>query len=272
MTMHLKKRVRPVLLAACLLFSLFSLASCGYREKIDRNDKVSAEFLDLALQDDYASAYALVSATISDGDFAAYWGSIRETLEGAESYRQERNDWSVDTVNGQTSVTTAYRVILDNGKTAWLRVVTREDISGIAGIHFSDVTEFLDSTRAYMPTVQVILGVFSGVVFLFMLLMLVDCLRRKMRYKVLWVILILCGIGVTVAFGENFATEYFAGLMIETSSITPDPGTLTVSVRLMIPVGAVLYLWLRNRFVVEPASDEPADSIEPDEEGAPPTA
>ena len=257
-------RIRITAVMLCILM-LFALTSCNTKEKLEQNRAVGDTFMGHVLGDDYASAYAMVSATVSDGDFSAYWEDIRATASGATSYDMEETEWDIRTADGLTSATVSYRVDLDNGRTALLRVVTREDIEGIAGIHFSDVTDFVASTASYLPIVKIMMQVFTVLALLFMVLMLVDCLRRKMKYKFLWAFLILCGIGVTVTVGDVHASEYFMGLMVEPSSASLDLGRLAVSFRLMIPLGSVLYLFLRKKFFA-PAEPPASTQTEPAEE------
>ena len=81
--------------------------------------------------------------------------------------------WNLNRSNGVTTRTTAYQAELDNGRTVLLRVVTQDGIEGIAGIHFSDITDFLASTEAFVPTVRVILWGVSALAMAFTVWMLV---------------------------------------------------------------------------------------------------
>lgn len=265
-------RCKKILLAGLLmLLLLLTLASCNAEERLEKNHGLGRAFMDHVLQNDYDGAYAMVKETVTEADFGAYWTTIVPAAEGAEHYEMTQTGWNLSTENGRSLTSTTYEVELDNSRTVLLRVVTAEDIEGIAGIHFSDVTDFLTSTAKYLPTLRVVMGVFSGLALLFMILMLVDCLRRKMRYKVLWIILILCGIGVTFSVGEGFSSEFFAGLMIEASTATADPWLRAVEVRLMVPMGAVLYLFLRKKFTVDPQNPNGDGTASPETLGAEPT-
>ena len=251
----------PLVLTALIL--LVTLISCTPDMDVGNNTELADQFMDHVIADDYDAAYGMVKATVTDSDFRPYWKDIRQTAEGAKTYELEQIGWQINTVNGVTDRTTAYRVYLDNERTVLLRVMTREGIEGIAGIHFSDITEFLASTEVFVPTVQLILWVFSGLCVVFTLWMLVDCLRRKMKYKVVWVLLILFSLCLSFTVGETSNFSFNVGLFFQTSTITADPGLVAVVTKLVIPVGAILYLCLRKKFTVDPSKPEGEDLTDP---------
>ena len=251
----------PLVLTALIL--LVTLISCTPDMDVGNNTELADQFMDHVIADDYDAAYGMVKATVTDSDFRPYWKDIRQTAEGAKTYELEQIGWQINTVNGVTDRTTAYQVYLDNERTVLLRVMTREGIEGIAGIHFSDITEFLASTEVFVPTVQLILWVVSALAMAFTVWMLVDCLRRKMKYKVVWAILIFFGLCFTFTVGETSNFSFNVGLFFQTSSIEADPGLLAVVTKLVIPVGAILYLCLRKKFTVEPPKPEGEDLPDP---------
>ena len=246
----------------CLVFVL-TLISCTADMDVGQNTDLAEQFMGHVMTNDYDAAYGMVKATVTDSDFRPYWKDIRQTAEGAKTYELEQIGWQINTVNGVTDRTTAYRVYLDNERTVLLRVMTREGIEGIAGIHFSDITEFLASTEIFVPTVQIILWVFSGLCVVFTLWMLVDCLRRKMKYKVVWVLLILFSLCLSFTVGETSNFSFNVGLFFQTSTITADPGLVAVVTKLVVPVGAILYLCLRKKFTVDPSKPEGEDLPDP---------
>ena len=152
---------------------------------------------------------------------------------------------------------------LDNGRTVLLRVVIRDGIEGIAGIHFSDITEFIHTTDTYVPVLQAIVMVFSLLCMAFTIWMFVDCLRRKMKYKVVWAILTVFGIALNLTVGETFSFSFHIGLFVQMSTVQADPGLVAVVTKLVIPVGAILYLCLRKKFTVEPSKPEGEDLPDP---------
>lgn len=257
-------RIRMILLILCAL-TLLTLVSCAADMDVGDNTVLAEQFMYHLMHDDYAAAYDMVKGTVSDTDFRAYWATIRTAVADAETYEMEQIGWNVNRSGGLTTRTTAYQVYPDNGRTILLRIVTRDDIECIAGVHFSDVTDFLKHTETFVPTVSIILLVVSGLALAFTVWMFVDCLRRKMKYKVLWAILIFGAIAVTVTTGETSGLQFHIGLALQTSSMVADPGLLAVVTKVAVPVGAILYCCLRKRFTVVPnaPAEESTEFAEP---------
>jgi hypothetical protein len=251
----------PLVLIALIL--LVTLTSCTPEVDYGDSIKLSDQFMDHVIADDYDSAYRLVKATVTDPDFRDYWETIRSVAEGAETYTKLPVQRNATRSGGVTTITTAYQVNLDNGRTVLLRVVTRDGIEGIAGIHFSDITDFLASTDTYVPVLQAIVMVFSLLCMAFTIWMFVDCLRRKMKYKFVWAILTVFGIALNLTVGETFSFSFKIGLFVEMSTVQVDPGLVAVVTKLVIPVGAILYLCLRKKFTVDPSKPEGEDLPDP---------
>ena len=260
-TQKMLRRALPLLMIALVL--LATLISCTPDMDIGNNTELADQFMDHVIADDYDAAYGMVKTTVSDPDFRAYWATVQTVADGAEAYEMKQIGWNLNRSNGVTTRTTAYQAELDNGRTVLLRVVTQDGIAGIAGIHFSDITDFLASTEAFVPTVRVILWVVSALAVAFTVWMLVDCLRRKMKYKVVWAILIFFCLCFTFTVGQTSNFSFNVGLFFQTSSIEADPGLLAVVTKLVIPVGAILYLCLRKKFTVEPSKPEGEDLPDP---------
>ena len=251
----------PLVLTALILLATFT--SCT--PEVDYGDivKLSDQFMDHVIADDYDSAYSLVKATVTDPDFRDYWETIRSVAEGAETYTKLPVQGNATRSGGVTTITTAYQVNLDNGRTVLLRVVTQDGIEGIAGIHFSDITEFIHTTDTYVPVLQAIVLVFSLLCMAFTIWMFVDCLRRKMKYKHVWALLTVFGIALNLTVGETFSFTFNIGLFVQMSTVQVDPGLVAVVTKLVIPVGAILYLCLRKKFTVEPSKPEGEDLPDP---------
>ena len=255
------RRALPLLLAALIL--LASLTSCTPEVDYGNSIKLSDQFMDHVIADDYDSAYRLVKATVTDPDFRDYWETIRSVAEGAETYTKLPVQRNATRSGGVTTITTAYQVNLDNGRIVLLRVVIQDGIEGIAGIHFSDITEFIHTTDTYVPVLQAIVLVFSLLCMAFTIWMFVDCLRRKMKYKFVWALLTVFGIALNLTVGETFSFTFNIGLFVQMSTVQADPGLLAVVTKLVIPVGAILYLCLRKKFTVEPSKPEGEDLPDP---------
>ena len=260
-TQRLIRRALPLVLTALVLLS--TLISCTPEVDYGGSIELSDQFMDHVIANDYDSAYAMVKATVTDPDFRDYWETIRSVAEGAETYTKLPVQRNATRSGGVTTITTAYQVNLDNGRIVLLRVVIQDGIEGIAGIHFSDITEFIHTTDTYIPVLQAIVLVYSLHCMAFTIWMFVDCLRRKMKYKVVWAILTVFGIALNLTVGETFSFSFHIGLFVQMSTVQADPGLVAVVSKLVIPVGAILYLCLRKKFTVDPSKPEGEDLPDP---------
>lgn len=254
---HTKIWFRAVLIILCLI-SAIGLISCSVDMNVGNNTALCEQFLDCLIEDDYDTAYSLMKYTVTPSDFHNYWATVKPLTNGTTDYDLEQIGWNINKSNGLTTRTTAYQVYLNNGKTLMLRVVTRDDIEGIAGMNLSDATAFLQETQSFVPTVSIILIIVSLLTFAFVIWMFVDCLRRKIKCKVLWAILIFVGVAITVTTGEQSGINFMLGLMLQTNTISADPSILSVVAKFVIPVGAIVYLCLRKKLTV----CEPAETVE----------
>ena len=259
-TQAIIRRALPLILMILVL--LAALISCTPEMDVGNNTELADQFMDHVIADDYTAAYGMVKATVSDPDFRAYWATVQTVADGAEAYEMKQIGWNLNRSKGVTTRTTAYQAELDNDRIILLRVVTQDGIEGIAGIHFSDITEFIRSTDTYVPVLQAVVLVFSLICMAFTVWMFVDCLRRKMKYKFVWAILTVFGIALNLTVGETAAFSFNVGLFVQMSTVQVDPGLVAVVTKLVIPVGAILYLCLRKKFTVEPPKPDgevPAD-------------
>ncbi len=261
-TQTIIRRALPLLVIALVL--LATLISCTPDMDVGNNTELADEFMDHVIANDYNAAYGMVKATVSDPDFRAYWATVQTVADGAKAYEMKQIGWKLNQSNGVSTRTTAYQAELDNGRTVLLRVVTQDGIEGIAGIHFSDITEFIRETDAYVPTVNIVLTVLHLLLMAFTVWMFVDCLRRKLAYKWLWLLLIIFSVAFTVTLGDTSNFSFNVGLFCQPSTMEADPGLLAVVTKIVIPVGAILYLCLRKKFTIDPKQPEeevPADPL-----------
>ncbi len=243
--------IRLLLVLLCLVAVIPAFTACAGDVDMGNNVELSRRFMDHVLADDYDAAYAMVRDTVQDADFRPYWQDIRAAMEGASSYEMEMTAQSVKTRRKLSTRTTEFCVTTDTDRTIYLKTVTRDDYTGIAGIQFTDVTELLESSDGYLPTARIVLYILSGLFILLVIWAFIDCLRRKMKYKLVWALVILFSIGLAVSLGNTPNLSFDMGLFFELSTINAVLSRNAVVAVLNIPLGAILYLCLRKRFTAE---------------------
>ena len=191
---HKQLLLRALLLVLCMI-TLASLCACTADMEIGDNNELADRFLTCVLENDADGAYALVQNTASKVDFDSYWPTILPIVDGATSYEMEQIGWNIRTVNGNTTHTTAYQIYFNNEKIALLRITAADGIDGIAGLHFSDITNFVNTSTRVLPYAKGVLWTISALTIAFSIWMLVDCIRRKIKHKVLWILCIFISTG-----------------------------------------------------------------------------
>lgn len=133
---------RKSVLIVCAILSLALLLSgCTLKEVSEESLAFSKTFLDYVLQNDSASAYAMVSHVASEEDFGYVWNEMRNVLKDAQSYEIEQQGWYRNTTNGITTTEILFEVVTDDEKVCHLRIYTTDGIESISGVHFLDSTE-----------------------------------------------------------------------------------------------------------------------------------
>ena len=189
----------------------------------------------------------MIKETTSQEDFHAFYNQVYPSLSQIKSYELKQVGWYTNVRNGVKSYQTAYQMTTDSGAVWGIRLTTVEGVNGIYGLHMQDNTEFVDQTASLKGIDWVLKGV-SILVMAFSVWMIVDCAKRKIRKKPLWIILILFGISAGLTFGSaGFSTNFHVGLFISMSGAVVDPVLGSASMNLVVPVGALLYFALRKR-------------------------
>jgi len=260
--MKIIKCWKPAFVILLCLLMLFSMSSCRADREIGNNTELGEQFLDYVLANNYDAAYDMVKGAGDAESFQVYWDGIRELAEGASSYELEQIGWNVTVKNGVKTSTTAYQVYFDNDKIVLFRVVTADNVEGIAGLHVSDATEFVNRTDTVVPAFNVAVIVVSILEIAFVIWMFIDCLRRKVKVKVLWAILIFFGISVTLSLGDYSGIKFSFGIMLQTGSVAADPALLSVVTKIVVPVGAIVYFFLRKKLTVKPVQSVDGEAFQ----------
>ena len=175
---------------------------------------------------------------------------MRNVLQNSKSYEIKQTGWYQRTTNGVTTTEALFEVVSDDGKICQLRIYRTNGVDGIAGLHFQDSTEFIQKTKLlWIP--NIFLLIFSLLCVAFGVWMFVDCLKRRLRYKVLWAIItwIHTGFSMTMGtMGMNFATHFL--LAVPLTKISADPSILAITVTGFLPIGAIIYFFMRKRLTI----------------------
>ena len=240
------KNKSALFLCMILVFSLL-LCGCSAKEDSEQSRALCENMVDCIIRDDYASAYAMIQTVASQDEFDPLWHAMRDSLKNSASYELQQKNWYKEWSNGVTVTRVLFEITTDDGKICQMLVSTRDGIDGIAGVNFLDSTDFVQKTD-FLNTVNIFLILYSVACFAFSIWMLIDCLKRCRKHKILWAILTLLYIGFTVTGSTSaFNVNFRVSLLTAITSISADRTALAISFTAFLPIGAIIYCIMRKR-------------------------
>ncbi len=259
----MKKSFRRALAAVVLVFALLAVTACA--ELLLPDDDRLEPLVDAILADDADAAYKLFNPDyITAAAFEGAWGELRAPAAGATGAEIKTVGWHTNTTNGVTTTQYTYQVDYDNGSTVMLSLYARKNVTGYAALGFHDATDFLAETKSTVTIGSIVLLILSLLSIAFCIWMIVDCARRRIKGKALWIILILLAFSLLVTTGEKSGLSFSLGIFIQLSSVQANIGTLSLATKVVIPLGAIVYFFLRKRLTMAaadaPAADDPAST------------
>ena len=257
--MTLKKTSLILLLCLCALL-LFS-ACQGAKPDLDQKQADVAVLMDSVIANDKNAAVALMEHVpiASQAQLDAFWNELLRIYDGASTYKIKFISWNTTySFTDQSSLTTVvYQAKADTKACAEFKLTyDGEDL--LCGVNVTDVTE-RSSPVIIIVRVLLILGFAASLALC--IWMTVDCVKRPIRFKVLWIILIWVSVILQVSMiGTSFRFNFFF-------TVIPTWGSLLATVssfllRIPVPVGALIYRAVRKKIkpkVSKQSTEVPAE-------------
>ena len=237
-------------LAVCLLCAVLAcsllLSGCNFLFNTQEAEKLCDEFVGYVIDNDKTKAYGMMKHFCTVQEFNVVWDPMRETLENSKTYTLERTGYRYQMENGEEYEYVFFELITDDEKICQLYLVMETDGTTIAGFHFLDSTTFAKDT-AYFPYVNIALLVLSLAMLAFVIWMLVDCIRRNIKLKWLWILILLWSSSLTLLLGDEvFDIRFGINLLFPYNSLQAIRTQLAAQIRISLPFGAILYFILRK--------------------------
>lgn len=235
---------------AVLLVLALMLAGCTEEMIDDSAIRADAEVLLAAfMNDDYDACRAVVDASVADADLEAIFPAIAAELADLGDHEMTVVGWNKKLTGDQDQLTVQYLVSGEGGK-YYLYVTEVDGLEGLAGFQIAEAEADAEPTDPAGP-VHRVFTVVGIAVLCFVAWMVIDCARRKMKRKWLWIPLIVLG-AVILTFtvrdgGMSFRYNigFYLGL---TSLATYAAGGFQV--KLFIPVAAIVYFLKRKQLTI----------------------
>ena len=244
-----------LLFAALLLFS----ACNNIPQETEKARELTEQFIDAVIANDPDTAYAVLTKEADPERFSQVFPQMVALFDGTENYTIKQNGWHTSLNNGVQTTTMTYALETDKEKVLIIQSTLVEGYEGLYRINFSDTEWVTTKSKELMP-LNAALIVFSLAAMAFSIWMLVDCIKRKVSKKPLWIILILLGIKLTLTMTpQNFKFNWAMGLFLKLSGVNADIYSNVLTITCLIPIGAIIYFFVRKRITKK---DPPPSVIE----------
>jgi len=255
----MKRQLKMGMLAVMVILLLISFTGCAELFDDSTIQAKTKDMLDALLANDNAAAYAMVSDACTQTEFEIVYANMRQLLSGVKSYELTRVSFNSKITNGHKTTQAAYSMQTDEGKTFLITALEDDNYRVLAGFSIAPeentalvYTGELGHMEGADATQWGILA-FSALVLLFVILVLIDCCRQKIKKKVLWILAIVLGMFVVTfaTSGTSFRVNFNIGAFFTYSALLRYGDGSTI-LRLLFPVGAIVYLCLRRKLLVVP--------------------
>lgn len=263
----MKKRIVWI---TVLLMGILLLTGCGklIAEKADSSGITAStqRILDALLRDDFDVFIENVSTDLSFKQISRGYYGMREILRDVEEYTLSATNWKTNTMNGVTQ--TSVRFIMDCGEEMfWVDVVkasTENRIGGFMITPYEKVTVTGTFTTLEANNKTQYLFLYVGVIELvFLVWMLIDTLRLQKGKRGIWFVIVLLAnlVGMINVIAGNFGVQCNFG-MFWTYTALLNYSTGGFSLRLFIPVGALIYVANRKKLKKEDGKSDSDQKFE----------
>ena len=250
----MKRKIFSLLILLCTALLLFSSCSDLSTEN-EAAREMTENFLDAVLANDLETAYSVMAKETDKNGFSQVFPRMVSLFQNPESYTLKQTGWNVSINNGIKTTVVTYTMETDAEKIFIVRSSLTEGYEGLYRIDFND-TEWITKKEDSFSALNIVLIVYSIAAIAFCVWMLVDCIRRKITKKPLWIILILLGINLSLTISpERMNFNWTIGLFLKLSGVNANIYQNLLTISVLIPVGAIIYFFIRKRITVKPTTN-----------------
>lgn len=244
----MEKRIFTLFAVVTVLVSVF-LSGCSAATELDAR-YLTDEFMTDVLEGDRDTARSFYG-DIDDESFNEFCDKIVHSFGDAKDFTLNQTAWSYNTVNGTRYYSYTFELITDTDKSFVVKVSFFAENDKFAALDV--IPKAALSSKEILPFRLVAFLVSCGAI-AFCVWMIVDCARRKMARKWLWILIILSGFSLAVTFGYEFGINFGLVFAFPFSSASAD--SLTTTIKGALPLGAIIYYILRKKITVPPVIRE----------------
>lgn len=275
---HSTKRLIAIL--SLLLIPLIFLTSCGETVPESKPLRELTDRMIVAMKTgDSEEAFSLVWAACTEEEFQTFYEQFVPTFSEIDEYELYVHSTSEEKQEGRFYETTQY-LLLSDEKQLVISASMEKGTEALSGFLIGEPDTNLKTyivTSGTLTTLNKTTGwqwvalVASLLEIAFILWMTIDCILRKIDGKFLWLSVILLGIfSLSFSFGDgSFDWAFNVSFMFGYTALIEHIDAL-VSLRVMLPLGALVYFFLRKRMKAPAKTQAPVQktykSYIPDDE------
>ena len=256
-----KNLVKSVCVIILTVLILCSGCTAVLQELENAEVRQSTEgMLDALIANDFQTAYSLVNKICTEEDFKPAFTQMQELLGNVDTYELKLlSIYTNGTItNGQksSSVSSVYEMTTKSGRV--IVSIRMDDQVGLNSFHLTPYEKTDYYFTGTLSNLKDATGAQWGFLLLnvitigFTVFALVDCSRQKIKKKALWILLLLLGfisLGATIS-STSFRLNFNVGWITAYSALICY-GSGTVMLRLMLPVGTIIYFAMRRSLLKE---------------------
>ena len=241
----MKRSIKAFCLLGIVLISVLFCGAVNEENYYEDHMSLCRAMIDAVVADDRAAAQATVIPKISEQEFDQVYRGLRSLWSKMEKYAIVAEEQGHFTENGVTYYKTVFKVTSEDGAVYLVSCVTEPGGKQLAGFHatLSDLSEAAEEVPFLLQALFLLLTLACVA---FSVWMTVDCARRKIKLKWLWILLCWLSAGFTLTFAASNVGLYFRfGLVFLPSMATLRSGIFAL--QLYLPVGAIIYFFMRKK-------------------------
>ena len=218
--------------------------------------------VDAILAGDVDRGLGALTDGVNATEFAPVFAETQDYLDGVTEYRLEQKGWYSSIKNGVSSYEATFEMTTNAG-TFYVVGVT---VEGYDRLYHFNISSAEDSGVDYTGTLTTLDGAnatqwgilaLSALTLAFTIYCLVDCCKRTIKNKVLWILFIIGGMltltieGSHISFSLSLFTLTYSHLELYSGG--------SYILHIVLPIGSVFYLTYRDRITIR--RTEPTDDL-----------
>ena len=248
------RSIKNFVLLVCFTLAIISMNSCsGLYYDSDEVHDVTDEFIDAIIENDKEEAYELTKNIYTEKEFADIYNDFRTMLENVGEYDLEAIENHTEMDNGSKKINVLY--VMDVGEEKFVVDSTVSSTAdGLNYIYINEYDEAVEEGYIVISThgaPNLIFRLILLAELVFLIIVVVDCAKHKIKRKALWLVIIVLGCVTFIIMGEDGGLFARLNLLEVLGKYLYTYSDNSFEMGISVPVGAIVYLIMRKKLFRE---------------------